>query len=41
MRACTYDMETINGKGIVKAKEFFNYVFGCLFLGETSHVTPL
>ncbi|KAF3553077.1 hypothetical protein F2Q69_00015991 [Brassica cretica] len=41
MRACTYDMETINGNGIVKAREFFNYVFGCLFLGETSHVTPL
>ncbi|KAJ4917985.1 tubulin-tyrosine ligase [Raphanus sativus] len=40
MRACTYDMETIDGKGIVKAREFFNYVFGCLFFGETSHVTP-
>ncbi|EOA33509.1 hypothetical protein CARUB_v10019785mg [Capsella rubella] len=41
MRACKYDMETIDGKGIVKGGDFFNYVFGCLFLDETAHVTPL
>ncbi|CAH2079500.1 unnamed protein product [Thlaspi arvense] len=41
MRACTYDMETMNGKGVVKGRDFFNYVFGCLFLDETDHVTPL
>ncbi|CAN8323629.1 unnamed protein product [Cochlearia groenlandica] len=41
MRACKYDTETIDGKGIVKGRDFFNYVFGCLFLDETAHVTPL
>ncbi|CAH8258472.1 unnamed protein product [Arabidopsis lyrata] len=41
MRACKYDMETVDGKGIVKGRDFFNYVFGCLFLDETAHVTPL
>ncbi|XP_010416704.1 PREDICTED: tubulin--tyrosine ligase-like protein 12 isoform X3 [Camelina sativa] len=41
MRACKYDMETMDGKGIVKGGDFFNYVFGCLFLDETAHVTPL
>ncbi|KAL1214586.1 hypothetical protein V5N11_007481 [Cardamine amara subsp. amara] len=41
MRACKYDMETIDGKGIVKGRDFFNYVFGCLFLDETAHMTPL
>ncbi|ESQ33251.1 hypothetical protein EUTSA_v10003638mg [Eutrema salsugineum] len=41
MRACTYDMETIDGKGMVKGRDFFNYIFGCLFLNETAHVTPL
>ncbi|CAD5317472.1 unnamed protein product [Arabidopsis thaliana] len=41
MRACKYDMETIDGKGIVKGGDFFNNVFGCLFLDETAHVTPL
>ncbi|KFK43033.1 hypothetical protein AALP_AA1G070000 [Arabis alpina] len=40
MRACTYDMETIDGV-TVKGGDFFNYVFGCLFLNETAHVTPL
>ncbi|CAE5964467.1 unnamed protein product [Arabidopsis arenosa] len=41
MRACKYDMETIDGKAIVRGGDFFNYVFGCLFLDETAHVTPL
>ncbi|XP_019094148.1 PREDICTED: tubulin--tyrosine ligase-like protein 12 [Camelina sativa] len=41
MRACKYDMGTMDGKGIVKGGDFFNYVFGCLFLDETAHVTPL
>ncbi|CAA7016089.1 unnamed protein product [Microthlaspi erraticum] len=41
MRACTYDMETLDGKGIIKGRDFFNYVFGCLFLDETAHVSPL
>ncbi|KAI3851075.1 hypothetical protein MKW92_045490 [Papaver armeniacum] len=41
-RACTYDTEAIVGnKEIIKGKDFFNFVFGCLFLGETTHVTPL
>ncbi|PKI43487.1 tubulin--tyrosine ligase-like protein 12 isoform X1 [Punica granatum] len=41
-RACKYDMEAVDGKGrIIKASNFFNYVFGCLFLNETAHVSPL
>ncbi|KAG6515417.1 hypothetical protein ZIOFF_025829 [Zingiber officinale] len=41
-RACKYDTEAIVGsKGVVKGRDFFNTVFGCLFLGETAHVTPL
>lgn len=41
-RACKYDTEPVVGEGgIVKGKDFFNYVFGCLFLNETSHVSPL
>ncbi|XP_026441002.1 tubulin--tyrosine ligase-like protein 12 isoform X1 [Papaver somniferum] len=41
-RACTYDTEAIVGnKEIIRGKDFFNFVFGCLFLGETTHVTPL
>ncbi|VVA90274.1 unnamed protein product [Arabis nemorensis] len=41
MRACTYDMKTMEGEVTVKGRDFFNYVFGCLFLDETAHVTPL
>ncbi|XP_074580605.1 uncharacterized protein LOC141837016, partial [Curcuma longa] len=41
-RACKYDTEAIVGnKGVVKGRDFFNTIFGCLFLGETAHVTPL
>lgn len=41
-RACKYDTEAITaGGGIVKGSEFYNYVFGCLFLNETAHVSPL
>ncbi|KAH7854880.1 hypothetical protein Vadar_018707 [Vaccinium darrowii] len=41
-RACKYDMESIFGGGeIVKGRDFYNYVFGCLFLNETKHVSPL
>ncbi|KAL6224262.1 hypothetical protein ACLB2K_003117 [Fragaria x ananassa] len=41
-RACKYDMEAIVAGGeVVKARDFYNYVFGCLFLNETTHVTPL
>lgn len=41
-RACKYDMEAIMGGGeTIRASEFYNYVFGCLFLNETNHVSPL
>ncbi|KAJ4953775.1 hypothetical protein NE237_030607 [Protea cynaroides] len=41
-RACKYDTKAVVGKGdIVKGQDFFNCVFGCLFLNETTHVTPL
>ncbi|GFY80492.1 tubulin-tyrosine ligase [Actinidia rufa] len=41
-RACKYDMEAIFGGGeIVKCCDFYNYVFGCLFLNETTHTSPL
>ncbi|KAL3830039.1 hypothetical protein ACJIZ3_018841 [Penstemon smallii] len=39
-RACKYDTEAFTGEA-VKGKDFYNYVFGCLFLNETTHVTPL
>ncbi|PWA79098.1 tubulin-tyrosine ligase [Artemisia annua] len=41
-RACKYDMEAIMGGGeTVKGQDFYNYIFACLFLNETTHVTPL
>ncbi|KAM0026653.1 putative tubulin-tyrosine ligase/Tubulin polyglutamylase, leucine-rich repeat domain superfamily [Helianthus debilis subsp. tardiflorus] len=41
-RACKYDMEAVMGGGeIVKARDFYNYIFDCLFLNETAHVSPL
>ncbi|KAI4377813.1 hypothetical protein MLD38_015387 [Melastoma candidum] len=40
-RACKYDVESIFGGGELKGREFFNDVFGCLFLDETTHVQPL
>lgn len=41
-RACTYDTKAIVGGGeVIKARDFFNDVFGCLFLNEATHVSPL
>ncbi|XP_075490378.1 LOW QUALITY PROTEIN: uncharacterized protein LOC142528958 [Primulina tabacum] len=41
-RACKYDTEAIfGGKKVIKGSEFYNFVFGCLFLNETTHVSPL
>lgn len=41
-RACKYDMEPALGEGAeIKGCDFFNNVFGCLFLNETTNVTPL
>ncbi|KAL4613775.1 hypothetical protein ACB092_07G004600 [Castanea dentata] len=39
-RACKYDTEALVG-GEIKGRDFFNDVFGCLFLNETTHVSPL
>lgn len=41
-RACKFDTEAvIKGAETVKGCDFYNYVFGCLFLNETNHVSPL
>ncbi|KAK2645229.1 hypothetical protein Ddye_020424 [Dipteronia dyeriana] len=40
-RACKYDTEALASGEIVKGRGFYNYIFGCLFLNETTHVTPL
>ncbi|XP_057969004.1 uncharacterized protein LOC131158277 isoform X2 [Malania oleifera] len=41
-RACKYDTNTVfEGGEIVRGCQFFNQVFGCLFLNETTYVTPL
>ncbi|XP_020526121.1 tubulin--tyrosine ligase-like protein 12 [Amborella trichopoda] len=41
-RACKYDTRSVLGSGeIIKGQDFFNHVFGCLFLNESSHFTPL
>ncbi|XP_020582182.1 tubulin--tyrosine ligase-like protein 12 isoform X2 [Phalaenopsis equestris] len=41
-RACKYDTEAIVGQQrVMKGNDFFNIVFGCLFLDEMNHVTPL
>ncbi|KAG7988599.1 hypothetical protein I3843_03G195500 [Carya illinoinensis] len=40
-RACKYDTESMVGGGVIKGQDFFNDVFGCLFLNETTHVNPL
>lgn len=41
-RACKYDTQAIGGGGeLLKGSDFYNYVFGCLFLDETRHVCPL
>uniref|UniRef100_A0A2N9H5T5 Tubulin--tyrosine ligase-like protein 12 SET-like domain-containing protein n=1 Tax=Fagus sylvatica TaxID=28930 RepID=A0A2N9H5T5_FAGSY len=38
-RACKYDI--VGEGGVIKGRDFFNDVFGCLFLNETTHVSPL
>ncbi|KAL2945111.1 Tubulin--tyrosine ligase-like protein 12 [Bienertia sinuspersici] len=41
-RACRYDLNSVLGGGTeIKGSDFFNSVFGCLFLNETTNVTPL
>ncbi|XP_052181367.1 uncharacterized protein LOC127794380 [Diospyros lotus] len=41
-RACKYDMEAIfKGGENAKGRDFYNYVFGCLFLNESAHASPL
>ncbi|XP_015889057.3 uncharacterized protein LOC107423918 [Ziziphus jujuba] len=41
-RACKYDSESIFGeRRVIKGRDFFNHVFGCLFLNETAYVTPI
>ncbi|XP_059634731.1 uncharacterized protein LOC132277042 [Cornus florida] len=40
-RACKYDTEAIFKGETVRGIDFYNYVFGCLFLNETTHVSPL
>ncbi|XP_022731024.1 tubulin--tyrosine ligase-like protein 12 [Durio zibethinus] len=42
MRACKYNTEAIFGGGeVIKSRDFFNSVFGCLFLNESIHVSQL
>ncbi|XVE53987.1 hypothetical protein DITRI_Ditri03aG0046700 [Diplodiscus trichospermus] len=42
MRACKYDTKAIFGGGeVVRGRDFFNFVFGCLFLNENIHVSQL
>lgn len=41
-RACKYDAKAVVGNGeIVKGRDFFNNVFGCLFLNESAHASTL
>lgn len=41
-RALKYDTESLFGDGgEIKGRDFFNDVFGCLFLNETTHASPL
>ncbi|BAT80043.1 hypothetical protein LR48_Vigan04g014200 [Vigna angularis] len=41
-RACKYDMDIVIGEGgVAKSCDFFNNVFRCLFLNETSQVSQL
>ncbi|KAL4297644.1 hypothetical protein GQ457_12G022040 [Hibiscus cannabinus] len=42
MRACKYDTKVIFGGGeTIRGRDFFNVVFGCLFLNETVNVSQL
>ncbi|KAJ4767734.1 Tubulin-tyrosine ligase family protein [Rhynchospora pubera] len=41
-RACKYDTQAIfRNNAPIKGRDFFNTVFGCLFLGESNNVTPI
>ncbi|XP_078433351.1 tubulin-tyrosine ligase isoform X2 [Wolffia australiana] len=41
-RACQHDSEAVVGShSVLIGHDFFNVVFGCLFLGEVAHVSPL
>ncbi|XP_030538413.1 tubulin--tyrosine ligase-like protein 12 isoform X1 [Rhodamnia argentea] len=40
-RACKYDMVSVFKGEEMRGSDFFNDVFGCLFLSETTHVSPL
>ncbi|CAN6290484.1 unnamed protein product [Urochloa humidicola] len=41
-RACKYDTQALVGsKDTIKGSDFFNTVFGCLFLDEETNVSPL
>ncbi|EEC74627.1 hypothetical protein OsI_10249 [Oryza sativa Indica Group] len=41
-RACKYDTQALVGsQGVIRGTEFFNTVFGCLFLDELKDVSPL
>ncbi|EOY30254.1 hypothetical protein QUC31_020351 [Theobroma cacao] len=42
MRACKYNTEAIFGGGeVIRGRDFFNFVFGCLFLNENVHASQL
>ncbi|XP_058078666.1 uncharacterized protein LOC131226995 [Magnolia sinica] len=40
-RACKYDTRALGGGDAIRGKDFFNLVFGCLFLNESTHVSLL
>jgi len=41
-RACKYDTQALVGsKNTIRGSDFFNTVFGCLFLDEQTNVSPL
>ncbi|KAL6649321.1 hypothetical protein ACP70R_013545 [Stipagrostis hirtigluma subsp. patula] len=41
-RACKYDTQALVGsQDVIRGKDFFNMVFGCLFLDEATNVSPL
>ncbi|XP_058080681.1 uncharacterized protein LOC131228849 [Magnolia sinica] len=40
-RACKYDTRALGSGDAIRGKDFFNLVFGCLFLNESTHVSLL
>ncbi|KAL6660212.1 hypothetical protein ACP70R_002334 [Stipagrostis hirtigluma subsp. patula] len=41
-RACKYDTQALVGsQDVIRGRDFFNTVFGCLFLDEVTNVSPL